>query len=291
VQLVVLGAGTGALYGLLALGLVLIYKSTRVLSFAQGGVAMMTGFVAWSLVNEADVHYATAILLSLEFAVILGLLVDRVLLRWVRDRGRLSAVIMTVALGVLLQSIVVLRWSSQEFYRLQPVFIRKQVEVLGTSMSSETLLVLLTAAILIVLLYLFFRFVPWGLAVRATADDGDAAEYVGIDTRAMTSLAWMLGCGVAGLAGLLIAPLVVMDAYQIPLLTVKALGAALLGGLVSLPGAMLGGILIGVVEAQLASRVHVIGFNDFVIFALVVGFIALRAKPELVNRLQEDLTA
>lgn len=290
-QLVVLGAGTGALYGLLALGLVLIYKSTRILSFAQGGVAMMTGFVAWSLVNEADVHYATAILLSLEFAVIVGLLVDRVLLRWVRHRGRLSAVIMTVALGLLLQSIVVLRWSSREFYQLQPVFIRKQVEVLGTSMSSETLLVLLTAAVLIVLLYLFFRYLPWGLAVRATADDNEAAEYVGIDTRAMTSLAWMLGCGVAGLAGLLIAPLVVMDAFQIPLLTVKALGAALLGGLVSLPGAMLGGILIGIVEVQLASRVHVIGFNDFVIFALVVGFIALRARPELVSRLQEDLTA
>lgn len=286
-----IGAGVGSLYGLLAIGLVLIYKSTRIINFAHGGIAMLAGFVTWSLVNEHHVHPATAILLSVEGAALLGLLIDRGLLRFVRHRSRLSAVIMTIALGVLLQAVVLLRWSTQQLYQLQPIFVRRQVRLLGTPVSTETLGLLATSAVLVAGLAAFFRWSPYGLALRASAERPDVAELSGVDTAAMSSLAWMLGSAVAGLAGVLISPTIVMDAYQIPALMVKALAAALLGRLNNLPLAMAGGVGIGVLEASVGTHVSRPGTVDLLVFVLVVGFITLRPGADLPGQLEEDLVA
>jgi branched-chain amino acid transport system permease protein len=290
-QLVLVGAGVGALYGLLGVGLVVIYKTTRVINFAHGGIAMLTGFVAWSAINRSHIHPATAILLSLEFAAVLGLVIDRGLMRFVADRSRLSALIMTVALGVLLQGIVLLGWSSQQLYRLQPIFVRRQLHVLGTKVSTETIGLLASGVVLVGLLWAFFRWMPQGLAMRAAAENPGAAELVGINSRAISSLAWVLGSATAGLAGLLISPTIVMDAYQMPALMVKALAAALLAGLKSPALAMAGGVGIGILEATVGTHVHRTGTVDLLVFALVVGFIAARAQPGLATRLQEDLAA
>jgi branched-chain amino acid transport system permease protein len=288
-QLVMIGAGVGALYGLLAVGLVLIYKATRIINFAHGGIAMLAGFVTWSLVNEHHVHLATAILLSVELAALLGLAVDRLLLRFVRRRSRLSAVIMTIALGVLLQAVVLLRWSTQQLYQLQPIFVRRQVRLLGTPVSTETLGLLATSAVLVVALAAFFRYSPYGLALRATAEHPEIAELAGIDTGAMSALAWMLGSAAAGLAGVLISPTIVMDAYQIPALMVKALAAALLGRLTNLWVAMAAGVGIGVLEASVGTHLRRPGTVDLVVFVLVVGFIVLRPGTDLPGQLEEDL--
>jgi branched-subunit amino acid ABC-type transport system permease component len=290
-QLLLIGAGVGALYGLLAVGLVLIYKATRIINFAHGGIAMLSGFVTWSLVNEHHVHLATALLLSVELAALVGLGVDRVLLRFVRGRSRLSAVIMTIAFGVLLQAVVLLRWSTQQLYQLQPIFVRRQVRLLGTPVSTETLGLLATSAALVLALAAFFRFSPYGLALRATAEQPDIAELTGIDTKAMSALAWMLGSAVAGLAGVLISPTIVMDAYQIPALMVKALAAALLGRLTNLPLAMAAGLGIGMLEASVGTHVRRPGAVDLVVFVLVVGFITLRPGRDLPAQLEEDLVA
>ena len=286
-----IGAGVGALYGLLAVGLVLIYKATRIINFAHGGIAMLSGFVTWTLVNEHHVHLATAVLLSVELAALLGLLVDRVLLRFVRGGSRLSAVIMTIALGVLLQAVVLLRWSTQQLYQLQPIFVRRQVRLLGTPVSTETLGLLATSAGLVLALAAFFRFSPYGLALRATAEQPEIAEVTGIDTKAMSVLAWMLGSAVAGLAGVLISPTIVMDAYQIPALMVKALAAALLARLTNLPVAMAAGLGIGMLEASVGTHIRRPGAVDLVVFVLVVGFITLRPERGLPTRLEEDLVA
>ena len=286
-----IGAGVGALYGLLAVGLVLIYKATRIINFAHGGIAMLSGFVTWTLVNEHHVHLATAVLLSVELAALLGLLVDRVLLRFVRGGSRLSAVIMTIALGVLLQAVVLLGWSTQQLYQLQPIFVRRQVRLLGTPVSTETLGLLATSAGLVLALAAFFRFSPYGLALRATAEQPEIAELTGIDTKGMSALAWMLGSAVAGFAGVLISPTIVMDAYQIPALMVKALAAALLARLTNLPVAMAAGLGIGMLEASVGSHVRRPGAVDLVVFVLVVGFITLRPERGVPAQLEEDLVA
>ena len=290
-QLVLIGAGVGSLYGLLAIGLVLIYKATRIINFAHGGIAMLSGFVTWSLINEHDVHPATAVLLSVELAALVGLVIDRGLLRFVRHRPRLSAVIMTIALGVLLQAVVLLRWSTQQLYQLQPVFVRRQIRLLGTPVSTETLGLLATSAVLVAALAVFFRYSPYGLALRATAEQPDTAELTGVNTAAMSSLAWVLGSAVAGLAGVLISPTIVMDAYQIPALMVKALAAALLGRLVSLPLAMAAGLGIGILEASVGTHIPRPGAVDLLVFILVVGFIVLRPGADRPVALQEDLVA
>jgi branched-subunit amino acid ABC-type transport system permease component len=286
-----IGAGVGALYGLLAVGLVLIYKATRIINFAHGGIAMLSGFVTWTLVNEHHVHLATAVLLSVELAALLGLLVDRVLLRFVRGGSRLSAVIMTIALGVLLQAVVLLGWSTQQLYQLQPIFVRRQVRLLGTPVSTETLGLLATSAGLVLALAAFFRFSPYGLALRATAEQPEIAELTGIDTKGMSALAWMLGSAVAGFAGVLISPTIVMDAYQIPALMVKALAAALLARLTNLPVAMAAGLGIGMLEASVGTHVRRPGAVDLVVFVLVVGFITLRPERGVPAQLEEDLVA
>lgn len=290
-QLLIIGAGVGALYGLLAVGLVLIYKATRIINFAHGGIAMVSGFITWSLINEHHVQPATAVLLSVELAALFGLVIDRGVLRFVRGRSRLSAVIMTIALGVLLQAVVLLRWSTQQFYKLQPIFVRRQVHLLGTKVSTETLALLATGALLVVALTAFFRYSPYGLALRATAEDPGVAELAGINTAAMSSLAWVLGSAAAGLAGVLISPTIVMDAYQIPALMVKALAAALFARLTNLPLAMVAGVGIGVIEAWGGSHVHRTGATDLVVFLLVVVFIVLRPPAETALRIQEDLAS
>lgn len=288
-QLLILGAGTGAVYGLLAVGLVLIYRTTRVVNFAHGGVAMVTGFVTWSLVHELGVHYATAIVLSLELAAVAGFVIDRGLMRFVRHRSRLSAVIMTVALGLLLQAVVLLGWSGQQLYRLEPLFVRRQVEILGIPVSTESLALGGSALVLVAVLSAFFRFRPQGLALRVVAESPDTAELVGIDARATSTLAWVLGSLVAGLAGVLISPTIVMDAYQMPTLMVKALAAALLGRLTSFGWALAGGIGIGIVEARLPEFVSRPGAADVLVFAVIVGFLAARSGRGASVALQEDL--
>lgn len=288
-QLAILGAGTGAVYGLLAVGLVLIYRTTGVLNFAHGGVAMLTGFVTWSLVHELDVHYGTAIVLSLELAAVVGILIDRGLMRWVRRRSRLSAVIMTVALGLLLQAVVLLRWSTQQLYRMEPVFVRRQVELFGVPVSTEALALLAGAVALVVGLWVLFRFRPQGLALRAVAENPGTAELVGINAAATSMLAWMLGSAVAGLAGVLVSPMIVLDAYQMPTLMVKALAAALLGRLTSFGWALAGGIAIGVAEARVPEVMARPGSADVVVFAVVVAVLAVRSGRSAASALQEDL--
>jgi branched-subunit amino acid ABC-type transport system permease component len=289
VQLLILGAGTGAVYGLLAVGLVLIYRTTRIVNFAHGAVAMLTGFVTWSLVHDLGVHYATAILLSLEVAAVVGLVVDRGLMRFVRHRSRLSAVIMTVALGLLLQALVLLGWSTQQLYRLEPVFIRRQVEIFGTPVSTESLALMASALVLVAFLAALLRFRPQGLALRAVAESRETAELVGINSAATGTLAWVLGTAVAGIAGVLISPTIVMDAYQIPALMVKALAAALLGRLTSFGWALAGGIGIGVLEARLPEVVSRPGAADVGVFVVIVGFLAVRSGRDASLRLEEDL--
>jgi branched-chain amino acid transport system permease protein len=237
------------------------------------------------------VHLATAVLLSVELAALGGLAVDRLLLRLVRGRSRLSAVIMTIALGVLLQAVVLLRWSTQQLYQLQPIFVRRQVHLLGTSVSTETLGLLATSVGLVVALAAFFRWSPYGLALRATAEHPGIAELTGINTAAMSALAWMLGSAVAGLAGVLISPTIVMDAYQIPALMVKALAAALLGRLTNLWLALAAGVGIGVLETSVGTHVRRPGTVDLMVFVLVVGFIVLRPGSDLPAQLEEDLVA
>ncbi|MEW6471105.1 MAG: branched-chain amino acid ABC transporter permease [Actinomycetota bacterium] len=288
-QLLILGAGTGAVYGLLAVGLVLIYRTTRIVNFAHGAVAMLTGFVTWSLVHDLGVHYATAILLSLEVAAVVGLVVDRGLMRFVRHRSRLSAVIMTVALGLLLQALVLLGWSTQQLYRLEPVFIRRQVEIFGTPVSTESLALMASALVLVAFLAALLRFRPQGLALRAVAESRETAELVGINSAATGTLAWVLGTAVAGIAGVLISPTIVMDAYQIPALMVKALAAALLGRLTSFGWALAGGIGIGVLEARLPEVVSRPGAADVGVFVVIVGFLAVRSGRDASLRLEEDL--
>ena len=144
---------------------------------------------------------------------------------------------------------------------------------------------------LVVALAALFRFSPYGLALRATAEHPEIAELTGINTSAMSALAWMLGSAVAGLAGVLISPTIVMDAYQIPALMVKALAAALLARLTNLWLALAAGVGIGVLEAWVGTHLHRPGVTDLLVFVLVVGFILLRTSGETVVRLQEDLIA
>ena len=288
-QLLIAGAGVGVLYGLLALGIVVVYKTTRIINFATGGVAMITGFVAWSLVHDLDVTYPLALVLSLEFAALLGLLIARGPMHLLQGRSRLSAVVMTVAIGMLLQATVLLIWGGrQSFYRLEPIFLRRQISVLGIRMSSETLAIIVSAGLLALLLWALFSFLPQGLALRALAENPDHAELVGIDTRAMSSLAWVLGGLTAGAAGLLISPTIVMDAYQVPFLMAKALAAALLGRLTSFGWAMAGGIGVGILEVEFGTRVARPGAAELAILVLVVGSLAVRLRAEPIG-LQEDL--
>ncbi|CAL96436.1 branched-chain amino acid ABC transporter permease [Azoarcus olearius] len=272
-QVLASGVATGCVYGLVALSFVLIYKASDTVSFMQGELLMVGAFAAVGL-HAAGVPLALAGVLAVLAVALLGAALERLALRRALGQPHLVAVLLTFGFGLVMRGAVAsVPAATHEMHRLP---LPEQVLVLGGIVfASSHLAVIAATALLVLLLALFFRHTRAGLALRACAEDARVAALMGVPVARMHTLAWALGAGLAAFAGLLLAPISFVH-LDMGLVALKAFPAAVLGGLYSLPGALAGGVFIGVAEA-LAGLALPEGYKDAVPYALLM--LALLAFP------------
>ncbi len=284
-QALVIGLITGAGYGLVALGLVLIYKSSGVFNFAQGEFGTVAVYALWAA-HTNGIPYIPAIALALLAALAMGLLTERVIIRRLFDAPRVTLLVATA--GVSLLAIGVEIWLGEARLRfIQPALGRfDRVSVLGIQVSDQRMLILATLIILAVALALFFSRTNLGLAILAVSQEPVATELMGISVRRLSSLVWGLAAVLGGLGGVLTAgvvqnfgPSFITTSTLIPAFT-----AAVLGGMTSLPGAFVGGVVVGIVQAFAIDLggdpmfAGIPGPGTLAVFLLLVGVLAIRPQ-------------
>ena len=267
------GLATGGIYASLALALVMIYQATHLVNFAQGEMAMFCTYIAWSLIN-AGMPYWPAFLLTVAFGFVLGVVIERVIIRPVEHGSVLSVVVVFIGLLVILNSTAGWIYS----YTIKP-FPSPFPAALGIGhglMSPHEVGSIAVTLVVLLLLYAFFRFTPLGLAMRAAAQNPESSRLVGIRVGWMLALGWGLAAAIGSIAGMMIAPVVYLDPNMMGGILLYAFAGALLGGISSPGGAVLGGFTMGVLENLIGA--FVIG-NDLklaVALVLIVGVLLVR---------------
>ncbi len=245
-QYIANGLMVGGVYALIALGIVLIYKSTSVFNFAIGQMMMFAAFFFWMFVEQVGLPIWLSLLLALLGSVIVGLLIERLTMRPLIGQPLLSAVLITLALAYFLNGVALGIWGAYQ-QRLPEFLPGSPVSVGGIVFSHDLLWSFFLAIILFVALYLFYQKTRIGLAMRATAESHQVAQARGIDVRKVFSLSWAL-CGfIVAVGGMLLAYRLGVSQF-LSLVGLKAFPVVLFGGLDSVGGALIGGLTVGVLE-------------------------------------------
>ncbi|MFD0915806.1 branched-chain amino acid ABC transporter permease [Pseudahrensia aquimaris] len=275
VQLLVSGLANGCVYGLIALGFVLIYKATEAVNFAQGDFMMLGAFLCLGFTNQdfMGLPFGVAVALSIIIMFAFGYLFDRTVLRHMFGQSQVAIVVLTIALGFILRFAAGTIWS-HEPVSLESPFVGNEVRLFGVVLGAEEFTIIIVTILLTVMLYLFFSKTKLGISMQAASQNQLAAYYMGIPVKRVQSLVWGLSGAVAAVAGILFASKGAIEP-SIGLLGIKAFAAAAIGGFGSLPGALVGGLIIGVVE-QLASRYGVPGISQIAPYAILLLVLIFR---------------
>ena len=275
VQLFLSGLSNGCVYGLIALGFVLIYKATEGVNFAQGDLMMFGAFVAFGLSDSA--HFGLPFWLSIPLTLLimgaLGYLLDYAIIRRMFGQSQVSVVILTIALGFVIRFLAGAIWGHEPQSLVTPL-VGQQVRYAGLVLGLDELAVIVVTLALTVALFLFFRMTRIGIAMQAASQNQLAAYYVGIPVRRLNSLIWALAGVLAAVAGILFASKGAIDPST-GLLGIKAFAAAVIGGFGSLPGALMGGLLVGVIE-PFASYYAAAGISQITPYALMLLVLIFR---------------
>ena len=274
-QLLVSGVSQGCVYGLIALGFVLIYKATEMVNFAQGDIMMLGAFVAFSLGNLAGLPFVLVFVLTLVIMGALGMALERGLLRPMIGEPPFAVLMLTIGLGFVIRAIAGAIWGNQP-RALDSPFAGQIVEMGGLIIGYENIAIVAGTALLCLLLYLFFRFTRIGIAMQAASQNQLAAFYLGIPVKRVFSLVWGISAAIAAAAGILVAPVSLIDPLM-GLVGIKAFAAAIVGGFGSLPGAIVGGLIIGVAE-QFVGLYLPAGLSE--VSAFVILLVMLFLRPE-----------
>lgn len=285
-QNVVNGLSAGSVYALLAVGIVLIYKSSEVLNFAHGSFAMLATFVAYWLATDAGLPFFAAAFGALLFAFVLGAAVYRLTLERARKGGPHAMVMVTIGLLMVVEGIagVLFGTDTKEFHHLfaQPKTLALPA---GLVISEHDAWIVTVALGIVVSLGLFFRLTRVGIALRAVSQNPTAAQIMGVRVARVHSLTWAIATMLGAIAGLLIVPKVFLDPSMMFSPTLKSFAAAVLGGMTSVLGAIVGAWLLGVVETLAGAYVST-EFQASLAFLIIILVLALRpegllGKPEV----------
>lgn len=252
-QVLVIGVIAGSIYGFIAIGMVLVYRTTGVLNVAHGGIGILSGYVAHEVINIRHQPYYAGILGGVAMACLLGYLFEVIVVRRLPGRPDLQTAA-TLGLYVLLLGVVVTVpwWTTNAFQVLPSPLLNKTFLVPGTNQAVTYDQVLLLAALALFSagLYWMLRRTRIGLAMRAVSDSPAAAGLMGIKPEMISRVLWIVGFGLSGMTTVLVAPITLLDQNALSLLTLKALTVAFIGGLVSLPLTVAGGMILGILEAS-----------------------------------------
>jgi branched-chain amino acid transport system permease protein len=278
-QLLVIGLAIGSIYALIALGFVLIYKSSDAINFAQGEFVLLGTYVCLTLITSYQVPFLPALLLTLVFSAVLGWAVERVVLRPFIGEPVISMIMATIGLSSVMAGVIHLFWGTDT--RVFPsIFPDKPLELGGGVVVSQVYLwSLVCVMILLALFTLFFKFSKLGIAMRATADDQQAALSMGISVKMIFAVTWAISAIVSSVGGVLLGNINGVNS-SLALIGLKVLPVALLGGLDSIPGAIVGGFIIGVLESLAGGYLDpILGGGVKEVLPFVVLVLILMFKP------------
>jgi branched-chain amino acid transport system permease protein len=281
-QYVVGGVATGSLYALVALGIALLYRSSRVLNFAHGDQATFATFVAFSLLGggfrfHLTLPFGVAVPASLLVAAVVGAAFFFLILRPAKEGTLLGKIVMTLGFALLLSGVMQLIWGADTQPFPSPLSVTRVYRLGGVVISQIDLGTIIIGLILMAGMYVLVQRTKVGLAMRAVSQNVAAAQALGIPARKIYAATWGLASALGGAAGILLAPVVYLDPFMMLDPFLKGFAGAVLGGIDSLPGAVLGGFLLGVAEAVFAGYVS-FKFKTTLAFAIII--LVLLVRPE-----------
>lgn len=274
-QLLVSGISQGCVYGLIALGFVLIYKATEMVNFAQGDIMMLGAYVAYTYVHLAGLPFFWGLLATVLTMALIGVLIERAVLRPMIGEPPFAVLMITIGLGFILRAVAGAVWGNDPKTISSP-YTGGVLRIGEVSVGYENLAIISGTAVLCVALYLFFRFTRLGIAMQAVSQNQLAAYYVGIPVKRIYSLVWAMSAAIAAVAGILVAPVSLIEPVM-GFIGIKAFAAAIVGGFGSLPGAIVGGLLIGIVE-QFAGLYLPTGFSDTSAYVILLLMLFIRPQ-------------
>lgn len=267
------GLATGGIYASMALALVMIYRSTHHVNFAQGEMAMFSTFFASMLIQVGWPYWAT-FFATVVFAFAMGAVIEMALIRRLRNAPVLSIVVVFVALLVILHSLA--GWLFGYTIRPFPSPFAETAWYGSTLLSPHQIGAIGITLLMLALVYVFFRFSSLGLAMRATAENPVSSRLVGVRVNRMLALGWGLAGAIGAVAGMMIAPVVFLDVHMMSGVLIYAFAAAVLGGIASAPGAVVGGFIVGVLENLLGTYVVGSELKLSVALVLIIGVLVVR---------------
>ena len=275
-QLVISGIAIGCIYGLIALGFVLIYKATETVSFAQGDLMMLGAFGGLAAMTLLGFPFWASVLAAIAAMAIFGVLLERIVIRPILGQPAFSIVMLTIGIAYVARGLITMIPNIGTDTHTLPVPYKDQIWKLGALvLNVEQMVVIAATAVLCAGLFAMFKYSKLGMAMQASSQNQLAAYYMGIPVKTLNGLVWGLAAAVAAIAGLLLAPITFVHA-NMGFIGLKAFPAAVVGGFTSLPGAIVGGLIIGIVES-LAGFYLPNGFKDTAPYVVVL--IMLMVKP------------
>jgi branched-chain amino acid transport system permease protein len=276
IQQVVSGLASGGIFASLALAIALIYRATRVINFAQGEMATVSTFVAWSLYDHG-LGFWGMFFLTLALSFLGGIAIERIVIRPVEGRSVLAVVIVTLGLAIALNGFASVEWGG-EAKKFPSPFPTRTVHLGGAAISIQDLGVIGVTLVLVAALGAFFKYTKVGLALRAASVNPEASRLVGVRVGWMLALGWGLAAVLGAVSGMLIAPIVFLDPNMMQTVLLYALAAAVLGGMDSPVGAVVGGLALGVI-LNLTGRYGHLGGTLRLPVALAVILLVLVVRP------------
>ena len=277
-QQVVSGIASGGIYAALALALVIIHRSTGVINFSQGEMATLCTYIGWTLIVNHGWDYWPAFVATLLFSFVFGVVTHRVVIRPVERGNVLRVVIVTIGLLIAINGFVIWHWSGEP-QALRSPFGTGTIDVGGVVISWQDAGTIAVAIGIVILLWLLFQFTKVGLALRAAAVNPTEARLVGVRVTWMLALGWGLAAVLGAVAGLLTAPSVGLDAQMMQPILIYAFAAAVLGGIDSPFGAVVGGLALGVLLNLIGVYVDFVGAELKLPVALLVILVVLLVRP------------
>jgi branched-subunit amino acid ABC-type transport system permease component len=272
---IVNGVFVGLVYGLLAVGLVVVYRGSRIINFAYGETGMLGAFVFSELWIDGGLALPLALLIGVATSAAVGAATEVALIRPLRGEPSLTAMVGTLAVAALILTFATRRYGLQPHF-LPPLFKGEGLRVSSVTVSPTQMVIALVVLLVLAGLAALYRYTSFGLRLRATALDPFAAGIVGVNTNATSLGTWALAGGLAGLSGILIAPSVAFSVVFMTTLLLRSLAAALVGGLTSIWGAFVAGIILGVAEGVIGYLAPVTGIVEVVLAGFVLVLLLVR---------------
>jgi branched-chain amino acid transport system permease protein len=275
-QLLVSGLSFGSLYALIALAMVIIYKTSEVPNFGQGEMAMLSTFVAFTLLVTNEYSFAVSFIGAIVFAAGLGIFLEFVFLRRAKDPNILSLILITLGFEMILYGLASWKWGADQKDLPFPVSDFDVINIGSAVISYLNIATLLITLALMFILFLFFKYTKVGIAMKATQQNATAARINGIRTNRILSITWAMSSIIGAVAGILLAPIATLDPNLMLEPLLKGFASAVLGGMTTLVGAALGGYILGIIENLFGGYVS-LEFKSVVAFGIIV--LVLCFKP------------